>query len=89
MLCKPHLEPKMSGEASALVVSTNEVHAVRMCHLQRKKVEKNLARKFSAVDIVSQEQVAVFLGFQRGVCARGTRWGQHPTYLNGLRKNTQ
>lgn len=48
----------MRGEASALVVSADEVNVHRVLHLKRQKVQQHLARKLSAIDIISQEEIA-------------------------------
>lgn len=48
----------MRGEASALVVSADEVNVHRVLYLKRQKIQQHLARKLSAIDIVSQEEIA-------------------------------
>lgn len=54
----PHLEAEVRGEASALVVSSDEVYLHRVCNLERQKVQQHLARKLSTVHVVTQEQIA-------------------------------
>lgn len=53
-----HLEPEVCRKASALMVTPDEMHLRRVCHLQRKKVQQHLARKFSSVHVVPQKQIA-------------------------------
>lgn len=49
------------------MVSADEVHVHRVLYLKRQKVQQHLARKLSAIDVVSQEEIAA-TKTRNGVC---------------------
>lgn len=65
-----YLEPEVRRQASALVVASNKMYLVRVRHFEGQEVQQHLARKLSAVNVVSQEEVtadAVDKCAQRGI----------------------
>lgn len=52
-----HLKPEVRGKTAALVVPPDEMHAMRVCHLQSQEVQQHLATELSTIYVISQEQV--------------------------------
>ena len=55
-------ERKVLGHVSSLVVASEEQHALRMSHFQRKEQDHSLNGKHASVYVVSEKQVVDLLG---------------------------
>lgn len=53
-----HLESEVRREASALMIAPNQVHIVRIGHLEGQEIKQHLAAELSTIHVISQKEVA-------------------------------